>query len=120
VAAKDQILCVGTDPLLLKTREWILSRRFAVTLATGPVALGEVPLDLQVDLVILCYTMSDEQYDEALAIVSRRWPKANILTLRSPAPSGTQASDDHAFDPFRGPEALLATISELLDAKAEA
>jgi hypothetical protein len=112
VSVKYQILCVGTDQLLLNTRKWILSRRFEVTAVSGVAGLEDVASSVSIDLVILCYTLSAEEYDVALDLVGLRWPEARILTLQTNLISDFRRS--HGHDAFAGPEALITRINATL------
>ena len=111
----SSILVYGRDWNLLQTRCWILERAgFRVTAAMD---LREITRRLsaeEVDLIVLCHTLSLTEYQDALT--AARFLKPRLKSLRM-APSNFACSvgpEDFTVNTFDGPGALVAAAKELL------
>ena len=106
------VLLLGQDEQLLQTRRWVLeSAGLQVYTATHFLALNRALADHQVDLLILCHSLTTEECDRAIAIVEAHPPKLKILALTT-ASSGTGATKaDQAIDTAEGSKTLLSIVS---------
>jgi DNA-binding response OmpR family regulator len=107
MSGQPELLCVGRDPVLNGTRELILAKCFNVTLAdSAPGALALVAVR-SFDLVLLCYSLTD---DEGRVIVERVHALASpprILALADGERRWVLGARDEEFMP-PGPAELLA------------
>lgn len=108
------ILCVSRDPLLLKTRHAVLSKRYATTAVLG---LGEMNLlapDASFDAVVLCHTLTKVECERLVGLARQRWPAAKILALTSDSRSCAEQRIDKDINCLDGPVMMLQAIQDLL------
>ena len=113
-----RLLLYGRDAALLGTRRMVLEKvGFQVWTAT---LLSEVRNTLateQIDLIILGHTLSIEQSEEALAAAQPYGSALKIFILAEDR-SVWDRVDHHEvlgpFDPFEGPDALIAAVKRAL------
>lgn len=58
---KSRLLCMGHDPLLNRTRKLIFEKCFDVTLASALEEAVSLLAEQRFDLVLLCYSLTDEE-----------------------------------------------------------
>ena len=75
------ILLVGYDLWLLQTRALILRETEAAVYTCRPDQLEEATGDRQIDLVILCHSLSDAARRSVSAEAHRRWPQVRVLQV---------------------------------------
>jgi hypothetical protein len=81
MSGKPELLCVGHDPVLNRTRRLILEKCFEVTLAhTVPEAISLLSEE-RFDLVLLCYSLTDEECRKAVEFIHSLSTPAKILAL---------------------------------------
>lgn len=81
MTAKPEILCIGSDLLLNRTRLLVLQRCFSVTLATTATqAVSLLPVR-RFDLVLLCYSLRDDEGRTLLAMIHAQPVRTRILAL---------------------------------------
>jgi hypothetical protein len=114
------IFLYGRDTQLLETRRWVLERSGArVWSSTEIIGLLQVAGDQQIDLFILCHSLSPEECDNALALAHTRWPQAESLILLAGYCGCHTGASDHVVDTGRGPAYLLETVSKLMGQASE-
>lgn len=81
MGTQPEILCVGHDPLLNRTRRLILQRRFTVNLASSVAEATAVLASQACDLVLLCYSMSDQECAAMVEYIHSLPVQTRILVL---------------------------------------
>ena len=106
------ILICGRDAALLETRSLVLqSAGFRVSTITRPLAMSR---DLgNLDLLLVCHTLSAQERQADLCALATLAPKAKALCLR-PSP-GLDESCGATLDSFAGPRKMLTTVTEVLN-----
>jgi hypothetical protein len=108
------VLVVSRDQMLLQTRKLILGAFFEVD-AAGRVPEAEVLMaKTDIDLIVLCYSLSDDEYSKMIDLANRQDPPPKILTLCSPSYGHSRAGCDQEFIVENGPYALLKKIAEMV------
>jgi hypothetical protein len=110
-----RILVVSRDQMLLQTRKLILGAFFEVE-AAGRVPEAEVIMaEYNFALIVLCYSLADDEYVKMVDLANRQDPKPKILTLKSAANHHiSRDGNDQVFMTENGPYALLKKASEML------
>jgi len=81
MGGKPELLCVGHDPILNRTRRLVLEKCFEVALAhTVPEAIALLSRQ-RFDLVLLCYSLTDEECRKAVEFIHSLSAPAKILAL---------------------------------------
>lgn len=110
----------GHDAPLLETRQWVLqSRGYRVITTESLSAFESIPRTKTVSLVMLCYSLSPEEREGAIAISRSRWPGCQHLALQGStgrSPTGILGQLLHTQN---GPAQLLTMVNDLLEAKQE-
>jgi hypothetical protein len=110
---KPEMLCVGRDPLLNGTRRLVLEKYFEVHLAQR---VPEACLLLKAkpfDLVLLCYSLTDEECQVAIACIEGLPARPKILALAQGHQRLLLQGGDEEFAPS-GPAELLAKPSAMV------
>jgi hypothetical protein len=81
MSGKPELLCVGHDSILNRTRRLILERCFDVKVAHGLTEAIAFLSGQRFDLVLLCYTLTDEECAAAVEFVHSLSTPAKILAL---------------------------------------
>ena len=115
MSSQTSILIYGRDRQLLETRQWVLEGAgYRVSKATELAGLAQlVPVE-QIDLLILCHTLSQEECGRALAVVSTRWPQVHTLLLHAGRRGSDIGSSGDVVDMREGPAKFLKTVSRLV------
>ncbi len=109
-----QVLVVSRDQMLLQTRSLILGAYFRVEPA-GRVPEAELAMaKINFDLVVLCYTLSDDEYRKMLELCKTHDPQPSILTLIPASNGRTRAGSEGAYALENGPYELLKKAAELV------
>jgi len=80
-AEKPQILCIGHDPVLNRTRRLILEKHFEVSLAHGPEESVALLGKRRFALILLCYSLTDDECRAVVEILHGVAPDTRILAL---------------------------------------
>jgi len=72
-----------------------------------------VPLEKAISLVVLCHTLTSEEYDLSASIVRERWPGAKIVAV-SEDPTSSWNSADGIVRGIDGPSVLLKVLESVL------
>jgi hypothetical protein len=104
---KPEMLCVGHDPVLNRTRRLVLERCFAVTLAESVNQAMSLLTARRFALMLLCYSLADEECSALVEFVHGRAAATKILALGQGRDRllGFREADEE-FQP-RGPEELV-------------
>lgn len=79
--AGPTILCIGHDPLLNRTRRLILQQRFDVKLACTVAEATALLASERCDLVLLCYSLTEEECEAMVEFIHKLPAKTRILAL---------------------------------------
>lgn len=110
------VLSCGHDPLLLKTRDLILSRDgFRVINATGADHAQRILAGESVSLLLLCHTLSEEEFKSLLTAARALRPPPGVLALTANTFNSLTPSADAVFDTCDGPGEFLAAVHGLID-----
>jgi DNA-binding NtrC family response regulator len=107
------VLVVSRDQMLLQTRTLILGAFFQVE-AAGRVAEAEAAMaKCNFELIVLCYSLSDEECRKIIELAQLQDPRPRILTL-SPSRGQHREGGDAEYSIDKGPYELLKKAGELL------
>ncbi|HEY1901832.1 MAG TPA: hypothetical protein VGG56_05345 [Terracidiphilus sp.] len=107
------VLVVSRDLMLLQTRALILGAYFQVE-AAGRVAEAEAAMaKVAFDLVVLCYSLSDDEYGKLIDACDRQNPRPKILTLKAVA-GRLRHGGDGEYTVEHGPYELLKRTAEMV------
>ena len=111
------ILLYGRDGHLLETRRLILeSSNFQVRTVSSLLALNETISTHQIDILILCHSLSSEECKRALDVAHVHSPgiKTLVLTAHDSICASLAGEDDNVLDTWEGPRVLLDTVQKLV------
>jgi len=100
--------------MLLQTRKLILGAFFQVETASRLSEAESQIADQAFDMVVLCYTLSDDEYGQITAMIQDRQSQPRTLTLTSNGNSHRRLAADGAFLAEDGPYSLLKKSAEIL------
>ena len=115
-----RMLCLGHDPFLQWTRTTLLTRHYDTVSASSMEQMQQLPLTPGFTVILLCYTLTDEEILSAFEIARRNWPQAKILSLMAPHRLGPDIAVDLCLSSLSGPVALLDAMEILCGSAAEA
>ena len=108
------VLVVGRDQMLLQTRALILGAYFQVEPA-GRIPEAEAAMaKVNFDIVILCHSLSNDDYRKMLDLCKRQAPNPRILTLGAANNGHPKAGGDGEFTQDYGPYELLKKTAEMV------
>ncbi|HEY1987076.1 MAG TPA: hypothetical protein VGG85_16800 [Terracidiphilus sp.] len=113
MSCQKRILVVSQDMMVLQTRKLMLGAYFEVS-AAGRVLEAKRLLDERdFDLIILCYTLSDDDCETIMDLAQNVCPRARFLLLTA------TGQDDREFDhpqlsAEEGPFLLVRRSAEML------
>lgn len=113
MSGKPEILCVGHDAMLNGTRRMILRRRFEVKIASGVPEAISLLLEQRFALVLLCYSLRDEEYQAMVEFVHSLPGKTKILALAEARERLIPGPDDHELL-SGGPAELLGKVASIV------
>jgi DNA-binding response OmpR family regulator len=109
-----QLLIVSRDEMLLQTRALLLGAYFQVQSA-GLFAEAELAMSRSAfDLVILCYSIPDDEYRKLIELCERQKPRPRILTLNASTNGHHRTAGDGDFAVESGPYELLKKTADML------
>jgi DNA-binding NtrC family response regulator len=114
------VLIVGRDQMLMQTRGLILGTYFQVETANR---LSEAVAQLSrrdFDLVVLCQSLSDDEYGQLETIIECLQTRPRVLTLNLAAKRVARNGSDYVFSSEDGPYALLKKAAEILEVDLKA
>ncbi|MGA9669228.1 MAG: hypothetical protein WBQ94_08470 [Terracidiphilus sp.] len=108
------VLIVSKDPILLETRKLILEAFFLVEAADGVSCACTLMARRTFDLVVLCYTLSDDECQQVIGLAHEQEPRPKVLTLNALGHHCTDSANGHKLMAGDGPSALVKKSAELL------
>ncbi len=113
--ALPSILVYGRDHRLLETRSWVLEQAGYRVLTALTLTEAERIAEIEsVGLLLLCHSLSVEDYVNALTAVSTIHPEMKRLLMTANTPLCPLGPDDRVLSAFDGPGALVAAVQELV------
>lgn len=110
-----RILLVSRDLMVLQTRKLMLGAYFDVSAAGRVLEARTLLAERPFDLIVLCYTLTDDDCQKVLDAAHLHCPDAKILTLTVTGYAATHAVADSYFLPAeKGPFILVKKSAELL------
>jgi len=119
MAQQFAVLCYGHDELLLHTRRLILREYFQVSVTTSIEATAALARLEQMDLVLLCHSLSEEECDQMIELVGELWPQAKVLVLTAPDLGRATSLPHEEFAALDGPYSLMRKMREMLSGKPD-
>jgi hypothetical protein len=110
-----RVLCIGRDPRLLETRQWVLQGRFESEHVSSIADLEALDDSKCFDLVIFCHTLSPEECRRAAEIARSRWRGVQVLGLSSHTEACGPPICDQTVVGLDGPGVLLRKAEQMLD-----
>jgi len=111
MSAKSKVLIYGCDPVLLETRRWVLeAMRFEVSEATRLEEVERMIAEGQVDVLVLCHSLSAEERRAALRAARNRIPSVKRLLLSAGTEGAEFQGEAEILSIFKGPAALVASV----------
>ncbi len=106
-----RIVSISRDPMLLRTRELILSREgyLVVSLGTPEAAIGFMQV-YEFDVLLMGHTLTAFECDELAACAKRSNPSATILLLQAGPVPHEKCHPDCVRIPFADPERLVEYV----------
>jgi hypothetical protein len=108
------VLLVSRDQMLLQTRSLILGAYFQVESAgrvpEAEAAMAKTPFEL----VVLCYSLSDDEYRKLIELCRCQLPQPRILTLHAASNGRPRPCGDGEYTIDQGPYELLKKTAEVL------
>jgi DNA-binding NtrC family response regulator len=108
------VLVVSRDQMLLQTRKMILGAFFQAESAGRVPEAERLMKEQNFDLIVLCYSLADDEYAKMLELAKKQAPVPKILTLRSAGNHHHRGDAENQFMIENGPYGLLKKTSELL------
>ena len=112
---QKRILLVSRDPMVLQTRKLMLGAYFDVS-AAGRVLEAKIILaERPFDLIVLCYTLTDDDCQKILDASRLHCSDAKILMLTvTGGAASPSAMDSYLLPAEQGPFVLVKKSAELL------
>jgi DNA-binding NtrC family response regulator len=109
-----QVLVVSRDEMLLKTRQLLLGTFFEVKVA-GRIREAEAVISSQhFDLIVLCYTLSEDECAQVIDLIANQRPRPKVLILTAAGSRRMQEPGGQFAMTESGPYPLLKKAAELL------
>lgn len=113
--AQKRILLVSRDLMVLQTRKLMLGAYFDVSAAGRVLEAKTLLAEQPFDLIVLCYTLTDDDCQKILDATRLHCPDAKILMLTVTGYAASHAAADSYFLPAeQGPFILVKKSAELL------
>ncbi len=110
------IVVYGHDQSLLDTRTWVLQGAgYQVSQASHLSELEQTADERSVALVVMCHTLSGEEWDATRTSLDHR-PGIKRLLITANRPLSVQTLGEPAISAFDGPRALLDMVGKILSA----
>ena len=109
------LLSVGRDPLLMRTRTVLLGEAgYSVMPSFTSRDAFQIFISRDIDLVILCHTIPQEEKSKLIVSMKERNKKTPIVCIHVDGEADGKLVDAyvHSLD---GPEALLSCVAKILD-----
>lgn len=114
------VLVVSRDPMLLQTRQLILGAFFQVNGAGRMQEVESLFARGRLDLVVLCYTLSQDDRNFIINLAEGQKPQPRILSVRSAGTPTEYFEPDQELMVEAGPYGLLKKCAEMLGVELKA
>lgn len=115
MGGQKSILVVSTDLMALQTRKLMLGAYFDVFAAGRVLEANRLLAERRFDLIVLCYTLSDDDCRKIVDTAQKHCPFAKILVLTATGYAATHATAGPYFlAAEEGPFILVKKSAELL------
>jgi DNA-binding NtrC family response regulator len=115
MAYQTFLLIYGKDPMLLRTRQWLLqSAGYQVETAETFAEVRKAAALHRVDLLILCHTLKPEDGESAAALVGGKWPESKCLALSSERDAPEIDPCGEWLRALEGPQRLMLKVKTLV------
>lgn len=112
---QKRILLISRDLMVLQTRKLMLGAYFEVSAAARVVEANKFLVEQPFDLIVLCYTLTDDDLRKISEAVRLYSPDAKFLTLTvSGFPTRRPDRDTYCLPAEQGPFILVKKSAELL------
>jgi hypothetical protein len=109
-----QILIVGRDETLLRTRQLILGTYFQVETAGRISHAAGILSERRFDLVVLCYSLSEDECQQVAGMTEKQEPRPLILELSMLGRPCAGIGAHEELSSEDGPYALVEKAAEML------
>ena len=115
-----KVLIYASDSLLAETRCWVLEQAgFEVTLVTGLLQAVQALTTQEINLLILCHSLSQADCESAVAFSHQVRPRMRNLLLKNQfSPRDQRGNDAVCCAPFE-PKELVQTVRTLTQAQED-
>jgi len=108
------ILIYGSDSRLVETRCWVLEKAdFKVLTALNLTDVCLVLSAEEVDLLILCHTLSAKDRDTVLSFAHSARPEVKALVMDGITPDFRVGINDTVLSGFADPRLLISTVRKI-------
>lgn len=112
---QKRVLLVSRDLMVLQTRKLMLGAYFDVSAAGRTVEARKLLSEQRFDLIVLCYTLTDDDRQRIFEAVRQNSPEAKLLTLTVTGyPAKRPDKDSYCLPAELGPFLLVKKSAELL------
>ena len=112
---QKRILLISRDGMVLQTRKLMLGAYFEVSAAGRVVEAEKFLAEHPFDLIVLCYTLTDDDLQKISEAVRRYSPDAKFITLTvTGSPARRPDKDSCCLPAEQGPFFLVKKSAELL------
>jgi len=119
VPARGSVLLYGRDATLLRTRLWILEgAAFEVWAVTRLLEVDQILSTQRIDLLILCYTLSAKQCEDAVAKARMLQPKTQTMILTEISSVYLKGQHDAVVNALGNPDMLIAAAKRMINPAA--
>ncbi len=109
------ILLCGLDAFLLGTRQLVLEQAgFHVQPVTQFFEIERIPERQCIDVLILCYSLSQEEIGPALVLVRERWPDVRAIVLSGSRSDCAYDAQCEVLNAQTGQQALIAAVRKMV------
>jgi len=110
----SHVLVVSRDQMLLQTRALILGAYFQVESA-GRVPEAELAMSrIEFDLVVLCHTIPDDEYQKVIELIDRQKRRPKVLILNNAGAGRIRDGADGESTVDSDPYHLLRKAAEMV------
>lgn len=108
-----RVLCFSRDRILGESRNLVLQRQYEAVYVGSLEEFAALSSGPAFDAVVLCHSLSAEEYERCIEIAELLWPRAKIVSVV--AGSGRVQLESAAVVPgLAGPRALLLALQRVL------
>jgi hypothetical protein len=112
--SEAQVLLIGKDEMLLRTRQLILGTFFQVEAAGRVSHAAGILADRHFDLVVLCYSLTQDECQKVIELIEKKNPSPQILTLCNATRLGIADVNRQEMNADGGPYALVKKCAAML------